>query len=158
MAADRDSSGVTILPPFIYLGGLVVGYLIEWLWPLPIVPAGFALALRVLGVAAVLAGAGLIASAALLFRSLGTELDPHRPTTVIATAGPYAFTRNPMYLGMALILGGLSFVGNALWPLIAVIPVVWWIRTQVIAKEETYLEAKFGAEYLALKTRTRRWL
>jgi len=158
MSADRDSSGVTILPPFIYVGGLVIGYLIQWLWPIPIVPAGLGLTLRVLGVIIVIAGAGLIASAALLFRSLGTEVDPHRPTTVVATDGPYRFTRNPMYLGMGLILGGLAFVGNALWPLLALIPVVWWTQTQVIAREEAYLEAKFGADYLALKARVRRWL
>jgi protein-S-isoprenylcysteine O-methyltransferase Ste14 len=92
------------------------------------------------------------------FRAAGTSPDPHEPTTTIATAGPYRFTRNPMYLGMTLILGGLAFLGNALWPLVAVVPVVWWIQTQVIAKEEAYLEAKFGAEYLALKARVRRWL
>jgi protein-S-isoprenylcysteine O-methyltransferase Ste14 len=158
MAADRDSSGVTILPPFVYLAGLVIGYAIEWFWPLPIAPAGLAIALRLLGVLVIIGGAGLIGSAMSRFRSAGTSPDPHEPTTTIATTGPYKFTRNPMYLGMTLILGGLAFLGNALWPLIAVIPVVWWIHTQVIAKEEAYLEAKFGAEYLALKARVRRWL
>jgi protein-S-isoprenylcysteine O-methyltransferase Ste14 len=63
-----------------------------------------------------------------------------------------------MYLGMALILGGLAFIGNALFPLLALIPVIWWIRTQVIDKEERYLEAKFGAPYLDFKRRVRRWL
>jgi protein-S-isoprenylcysteine O-methyltransferase Ste14 len=63
-----------------------------------------------------------------------------------------------MYLGMALVLAGLAMIGNALWPLLAVIPAVWWIRTQVIAKEERYLEAKFGAPYLDFKKRVRRWI
>jgi protein-S-isoprenylcysteine O-methyltransferase Ste14 len=156
--ADGDTSGVTVLPPLIYLAGLVIGYLVEWLWPVPIAPGGLAVIVRVIGVIAVLAGLWLIFSAATLFRSLGTEVDPHKPASVVAIDGPYRFTRNPMYLGMALVLAGLAFIGNALWPLIAVIPVVWWIQTQVIAKEEAYLERKFGAPYLALKARVRRWL
>jgi protein-S-isoprenylcysteine O-methyltransferase Ste14 len=63
-----------------------------------------------------------------------------------------------MYLGMALLLAGFALIGNALWPLIAVIPVVFVIRTQVIDREERYLEAKFGAQYTDFKARVRRWL
>ena len=63
-----------------------------------------------------------------------------------------------MYLGMALVFAGFALLGNALWPLLTLIPVIWAIQTQVIAKEEAYLEAKFGADYLALKSRVRRWL
>jgi protein-S-isoprenylcysteine O-methyltransferase Ste14 len=63
-----------------------------------------------------------------------------------------------MYLGMACILAGLALIGNALWPLLAVIPAVWWINTQVIAREEPYLERKFGAPYIEYKNRVRRWL
>ena len=63
-----------------------------------------------------------------------------------------------MYLGMALVFAGFALLGNALWPLLALIPVIWAIQKQVIAREEIYLEAKFGADYLALKSRVRRWL
>jgi protein-S-isoprenylcysteine O-methyltransferase Ste14 len=113
---------------------------------------------RVLGVLVVLFGGWLIFSAAGVFQKVGTAVNPHEPSTTLAFDGPYRFTRNPMYLGMGCILGGLALVGNALWPLLALIPVVWWIRTQVIAKEEQYLEARFGSAYTDFKSRVRRWL
>jgi protein-S-isoprenylcysteine O-methyltransferase Ste14 len=63
-----------------------------------------------------------------------------------------------MYLGMALLVGGFALLGNALWPLLALIPVIWFIRTQVIDREERYLEARFGVEYRDFTSRVRRWL
>jgi protein-S-isoprenylcysteine O-methyltransferase Ste14 len=155
---SSDTAGVTILPPFIYLGGLVGGYIIQFLWPLPILPPIFDVAIRMLGVVVFLAGGWLMFTALSSFRTAGTPPDPHEPTKALTFDGPYRFTRNPMYLGMALVLAGLAMIGNALWPLLAVIPAVWWIRTQVIAKEERYLEAKFGAPYLDFKKRVRRWI
>jgi protein-S-isoprenylcysteine O-methyltransferase Ste14 len=62
-----------------------------------------------------------------------------------------------MYLGLALLLAGLALLGDALWPLIAIIPCVWIIQTQVIAREEVYLQGKFGKDYRAFKSRVRRW-
>lgn len=155
---SADTPGVTILPPLVYLAGLVGGYIIQFLWPVSIAPPLFDVAIRVAGIAVVLAGGWLIFTAAGIFRRIGTPMNPHEPSTALTFDGPYRFTRNPMYLGMACILAGLAFIGNALWPLLALIPVVWWIETQVIAREEAYLEAKFGAPYLDYKKRVRRWL
>jgi protein-S-isoprenylcysteine O-methyltransferase Ste14 len=155
---SSQASGVRIFPPAVYIAGLVIGYLIEWLWPVPILPGPFGFVLRILGVAIILAGAGLIASAITRFRSIGTPVNPTEPTTTLAFDGPYRFTRNPMYLGLALLLAGFALVGDTLWPLLAVIPAVWIIQTQVIAREEPYLEAKFGAPYRDFTARVRRWL
>jgi protein-S-isoprenylcysteine O-methyltransferase Ste14 len=80
------------------------------------------------------------------------------PTNALTFEGPYRFTRNPMYVGMALLQGGLALAGNALWPLVALIPVLWIVRTQVIDKEEQYLERRFGQQYRDYKARVRRWL
>jgi protein-S-isoprenylcysteine O-methyltransferase Ste14 len=157
-ARSADSSGVRLFPPGVYIGGLVIGYLIEWLSPIPIVPGPLGLALRVLGIAVLLAGAWLMFAALTRFRSVGTSPNPTQPTTALAFDGPYRFTRNPMYLGMALLLVGFAFIGNALWPLLAVIPAVWIIQTQVIMREEPYLEAKFGSAYRDYKARVRRWV
>ena len=88
----------------------------------------------------------------------GTRVNPFEPSTMLVLDGPYRFTRNPMYLGMALVLGGLALIGNALWPFLALAPVIAIIRTQVIAKEEAYLEAKFVAPYRDFKARVRRWI
>ena len=72
--------------------------------------------------------------------------------------GPYRFTRNPMYLGLVCITAGLALLTNALWPLILLPIVIVIVRRAVIDREEHYLTAKFGEEYLRYKARVRRWL
>jgi protein-S-isoprenylcysteine O-methyltransferase Ste14 len=158
MAPETDSAGVRIFPPAVYLGGLVIGYLLQWLWPVPILPGGGDPVVRVLGAALALAGLAVMLLAVAAFRRAGTSPNPTVATRALTFEGPYRFTRNPMYLGLALLLAGLAGIGNALWPLLAVIPVVAIIRTQVIAREETYLENRFGEEYRAYRGRVRRWL
>jgi protein-S-isoprenylcysteine O-methyltransferase Ste14 len=153
-----DTPGVRFLPPFVYLGGLVAGYVIWWFWPVPIVPGERSLAIRTAGGVAIVLGFWVMLSAVAMFSRIGEDPNPMEPTKALTFEGPYRFTRNPMYLGMSFILGGLALLGNALWPLLALIPVVWIIRTQVIDKEERYLEAKFGSEYAAFKARVRRWI
>src|SRR6185295_18478831 len=81
----------------------------------------------------------MMLAAAGLFRRLGTNVPPSQPTTLIATTGPYRWTRNPMYLGMALIYAGLAIgfdgpIAFALLPLVLIA-----IQTQVIAVQ--YLES-----------------
>jgi protein-S-isoprenylcysteine O-methyltransferase Ste14 len=153
-----DNAGVRVFPPGVFIAGLAIGYAIQWLWPIPILPADMAVAIRILGALLFVVGVCFIALAMGAFRRAGTSVVPIEPTTALTFEGPYTFTRNPMYLGMALILAGLAGVGNALWPLLMVIPAIAIVQTQVIAKEEAYLERKFGAEYLAFKARVRRWI
>ena len=69
-----------------------------------------------------------------------------------------AFTRNPMYLGLVFITAGLALLANALWPLVLLPVVIVIVRRAVIDREERYLTAKFGEEYLQYKARVRRWL
>ncbi len=155
---STDTPGVTILPPFVFLIGLVGGYLIQWALPFPILPPVFDVAIRGAGVIVILVGAWLMFTALAVFQRAGTPASPHETSKALAFDGPYRFTRNPMYLGMALVLAGFAFIGNALWPLLALIPVIWWIQTQVIHREEAYLSAKFGQPYVDFTHRVRRWL
>ncbi|WP_377844027.1 methyltransferase family protein [Bosea sp. UC22_33] len=157
MAAEPDSAGVRFPPPFIYLGALLLGLAAERFVPL----RSFGIDRHwVIGAGAllVIAGAALMLSAAGLFRRLGTNVRPSRPTKLIAKTGPYRWTRNPMYLGMALTHAGLAIgldgpIALALLPLVLIV-----IQTRVIAREERYLEAKFGADYRQYKAEVRRWL
>jgi protein-S-isoprenylcysteine O-methyltransferase Ste14 len=156
--SSSDTSGVKILPPIVFLAGLIVGYAIWWFFAIPVAPAAWSLPVRIAGVVAVALGGWFMFSAAGRFARLGTNVSPFEPTTALATDGPYRYSRNPIYFGMALIQGGLALLGNALWPLLALVPVIWVIRTQVIDREERYLEAKFGGEYRDFKARVRRWI
>jgi protein-S-isoprenylcysteine O-methyltransferase Ste14 len=80
------------------------------------------------------------------------------PTTTIVDAGPYRFTRNPIYLGMIVGLVGLAIAFDSLWLLVAVMPFALVIRYGVVAREEAYLERKFGDVYGPYRSRVRRWL
>jgi protein-S-isoprenylcysteine O-methyltransferase Ste14 len=158
MAQSRDNDGVVMLPPLVFLGGLIVGFAVWWFWPVPIVPSEWSIAVLVVGAIATALGLWAMVWAIVIFRRVDTTPVHWKPTTTLAFDGPYRFTRNPMYVGMALVQGGIALLGNALWPLVALIPVIAIIQTQVIAREEAYLEAKFGAPYREFRTRVRRWL
>ena len=84
-------------------------------------------------------------------------MNPTKPATTVVAHGPFRFTRNPMYVSMAAIyLGGVVML-NSLWPL-ALFPItIWVVRAQIIAREEAYLERKFGAAYLDYKKKVGRW-
>jgi protein-S-isoprenylcysteine O-methyltransferase Ste14 len=94
-----------------------------------------------------------------VFGRAGTSVLPFGDrTTAIVSDGPYRLTRNPMYVGMTLLYIGLAAATGVMWAL-AVLPIVLLvIRYYVIAREETYLAAKFGDAYLEYKARVRRWI
>jgi protein-S-isoprenylcysteine O-methyltransferase Ste14 len=150
-----DSAGVVAPPPLIYLGGLAVGLALEALLPGSSVPA----AVRwVLGGVLLVAGVALLGSFNTAFHRKGTAVEPWKPTTAIVTTGPYRLTRNPAYLGMTLVYIGIALLADALWVLVPLPVVLLIIDRMVIAREERYLERKFGQEYLDYKGRARRWI
>jgi protein-S-isoprenylcysteine O-methyltransferase Ste14 len=151
----RDSAGVVAPPPLIYVAGLAVGFGLEALLPGTSVPAVVQWGL---GGVLLVAGFALLASFNRLFARSGTAVEPWKPTTTIVTSGPYRITRNPAYLGMALVYIGIAVISAALWVLVPLPFVLAVIDRGVIAREERYLERKFGPEYLDYKTRVRRWV
>jgi protein-S-isoprenylcysteine O-methyltransferase Ste14 len=81
-----------------------------------------------------------------------------RPVPRLTTEGPFRYTRNPAYLGLAMIYAGIAILRNALSAILFLPLVVWVIGREVIGREERYLERTFGQEYLAYKARVRRWV
>jgi protein-S-isoprenylcysteine O-methyltransferase Ste14 len=88
----------------------------------------------------------------------GSNVPTSLPTTTIVESGPYRFTRNPIYLGMFLGLIGLAIAFDDLWLLVMLVPFALGIRYGVVAREEAYLERKFGDVYRGYRSRVRRWL
>ena len=129
---------------------------LDWVYPLPFVPASVPTAW--VGAAIFALGFVLAISAIATIRKAGSNVETVKPTTTIITSGPYGFTRNPIYLGMFLGLVGLAVGFNSLWLLATLVPFYLVIRYGVVAREEAYLERKFGAVYLGYKSRVRRWL
>ena len=155
MSAERDAPGVVAPPPLIYAGGLAVGLGLDAALPSASLPR---LLRTSLGWVLVVAGVVLLASFLAAFRRARTPVDPREATTTVVTSGPYRLSRNPAYLGMTLIYAGIAVLGQALWAFLALIVTLVVVDRGVIAREERYLERKFGAEYLRYKARTRRWL
>lgn len=155
MAGQRDTPGLPAPPPFIYLAGLLAGGLVEIFLP----TADPAWWLRVLAAIAGGAGFWVLGGRALAsFAKVGTSPNPFEPASALATDGPYRFTRNPMYVGMAVFYVGLALAIGILWAL-ALFPIVLLtIDRAVIAREERYLEARFGDPYRTYKQQVRRWL
>lgn len=114
--------------------------------------------LRYLGVLFVLAGIGLAVSAARLFRRHGTGVRPFSPSTQLVAEGPYRFTRNPMYLGMTLLLVGVAILSRALSPFFVPPLFMSLITVLFIRHEEQHMRHTFGADYEAFKRKVRRWL
>lgn len=151
----KDLPGVIAPPPLIYLAGLGIGFALEALLPSAALPN---VVQWVVGGLLIVAGVALARSFVTAFRRARTPVAPYRPTTAIVTTGPYAFSRNPAYLGMALAYAGIAVAAEALWLLAVLVPTLIVIDRGVIAAEERYLERKFGEEYLRYKARTRRRL
>jgi len=83
---------------------------------------------------------------------------PTKPSSALVTSGIYRWTRNPMYLGMSLILGGIGLAAGSLWFLIALPIAMIAVTKLAIEREERYLAQLFGQPYLDYKARVRRWL
>lgn len=103
-------------------------------------------------------GLVLIGHSARAFSKAETGIVPFDPATSLVTGGFYRFTRNPMYLGMLLILLGMAFKTGSLGGFLPIPLFVWVINHNFIRGEEEFLEDAFGDHYLAYKSRVRRWL
>ena len=111
------------------------------------------------------AGGGLIAVGIAIMaagiRNLShaaTPVPSNRPVRALVTTGIHGWSRNPIYVGMFLLYAGIGLAARSLWGLILALPLVIILRYGVVAREETYLERRFGDTYRDYKARVRRWL
>lgn len=150
-----DHADIIALPPVVYLAFFALGMGLNYVWPLapltsgPRYPLGFAL---------VAGGVLLIARAMVQFRRAGTHLEPYKPTIALVTDGVFRWSRNPIYVALSLIYVGIGVIANNGWILILLLPLLVVMRYGVIAREERYLERKFGETYRRYKATVHRWL
>lgn len=156
-APERDGARVRFPPPLIYLTALLAGSLLHgFVWPWPV---GLALGPRI-AVAVAAAGSGLALMGAAIghFRRTGQDPKPWLATPELLSTGVYRFTRNPMYVGMALLQAALGIGFANAWIVALVPPVLVAVYLTAVRHEEAYLERRFGASYAAYKRSVRRWL
>lgn len=157
MTQQTDNAGVIAPPPLIYFGFLLAGWAIDHLagTPFPVLPD---MPRKAAAVGLIIAGLVLEMWAGGLFKKAGTNVVPWQASTALVTDGPYRFSRNPMYLGFAITYLGLALGLESGAAVILLIPCLALMSWGVIGREERYLEAKFGEDYRAYKSRVRRWL
>ena len=155
-AEIRDKSNAVVRPPIAWALAFASGLAINLLYPLRWIPATWPNVL--MGGILFATGFALAIWAIVTFRRAGTRVETTKPTLAIVTHGPYGFTRNPIYLGMFLGQTGLAIGFDSMWILATLIPFYLVLRYGVVAREEAYLEHKFGDVYSDYKSRVRRWL
>lgn len=144
-----------IVPPVYLLLTLLSMTALHWLLPIArvIQPPFTYLGIPIVGLALVIGGEAFFG-----FIKAGTPVIPFERSTVLVTSGSFRFTRNPMYLGMVLILLGVAVLFGTVGPLLPIPLFIWVIQSRFIVGEENFLEELFGEQFLAYKRKVRRWL
>src|SRR6266536_1653445 len=155
LPAEEDGPGCPIAPPLLFVVPIVASLVMDWLVPTTFTQG----AIRWnLGAIFFVAGLALNIAGSVTQKRAGTDPIPFTPSTRIVAHGPYRFSRNPMYIGLALWTLGIAFLVDCAWMLLAVPIGLVLIDRLVVTREERYLERKFGEEYLSYKRRVRRWI
>ena len=113
---------------------------------------------RWVGLLPVAAGGVLGAWALKLFHAKGTTYEPFGTPTSLVAAGPYRYTRNPMYLGVLLMLTGIALLSGRLTLLAAPLGFLATMNGVQIPREERLLDREFGESFRLYRQRVRRWL
>ncbi|RMA43263.1 methyltransferase family protein [Rhodophyticola porphyridii] len=147
--------GFTDLPPIWLAGFLFLAWFLAR--ALPLVTA-FGPVFRVAGGVMALAGLALIVWSAIWFARKKTTIEPHHDPQVLIVEGPYTYSRNPIYLGMLMILTGFVLWLGVLSPVLLPVLFVAVLTRRFIEPEEERLIGAFGLEARRYLQRTRRWL
>ena len=152
---DPDTTGIKIIPPVYVVSAIVIGVVLNILFPTPY------LATITTGVVG-----GMLVLISIVFsiwairgqKKAGTTIDVRTPTTYLVTQGAYQFSRNPMYLGSVIFMMGIGLAFSNSWILISVPIVILILTKQIILPEEQYLKNKFGQEFSNYCSKVRRWI
>jgi protein-S-isoprenylcysteine O-methyltransferase Ste14 len=145
-----------VLNPLILLVlTIAVTALLQWLFPMQVIPLALA---RILGILLFLGGIAFGFPALAGMIRARTSPNPNHTPTVLVSDGIYRITRNPMYLGMLISYAGLFIFARSLWWLLFLPLLAWLMTAWVIIPEEKFLAQKFGEEYVQFKTRVHRWI
>jgi Putative protein-S-isoprenylcysteine methyltransferase len=158
--ASGRGPNVRIPPPFLFVAGFLIGWVIDT-WAYHLWPALGPRTTNILDFVGGLitgCGVGLAILGMITFRRASTSIVPVRDASSLVRTGPYAFTRNPMYLGLSVAYVGGSFQIHSVWPIILLPFVIIALQRLVIEREERYLTATFGDAYRDYQREVRRWV
>lgn len=157
-AATRDGAAVRVPPPLVPIVAVVSGIALDRWWPIDPGLAHLAPALDVVGSVLIGGSILLVITCIVILQRSGQDANPWKPTPSIVDHGPFAVSRNPIYLAMVLFCLGFGVQRANLW-ILALTPLTWWILHRfAVVPEEAYLSRKFGRTYDDYRRRVRRWL
>jgi len=145
-------------PPLLFLAALVLGFALDRLLPLPLARPELASIGWTAGGALVAIGVAIMAAGIRNFSRADTPVPSNQAVRVLVTTGIHGWSRNPIYVGMLLVYAGIGVAARSPWVLILVLPLFVILRYGVVAREEAYLERRFGETYRDYKAHVRRWL
>jgi protein-S-isoprenylcysteine O-methyltransferase Ste14 len=158
-ATDTGTARVIARPPLLFLAALLLGFISDYLLPLPFRVSGIGPVHWIIAGPLFLVGLALFAAGIRSFSRARTPVPTNQPTRALVTTGIHGWTRNPIYLGMFLIYGGIGIALRSPSILFLALPLAIAIRYGgVVAREEAYLERRFGDTYRDYKARVRRWV
>ncbi len=155
---DTGIAGVIARPTVLFPAALLIGFVSDRLLPLPFAIPRIDLVHWTIVGSLILIGLALAAAGIRNFSRARTPVPTHKPTRALVTTGIHGWTRNPIYLGMFLVYGGIGMALRSPSILILTLPLAITIRCGVVAREEAYLERRFGDTYRDYKARVRRWV
>jgi protein-S-isoprenylcysteine O-methyltransferase Ste14 len=155
---DAGTAGVIARPPFLFLAALLLGLASDYLLPLPFAVTESHEVHWIIAGSLILVGLALAAAGIRSFSRAETPVPTYEPVRALVTTGVHGWTRNPIYLGMFLVYDGIGIAARSPWTLLLTLPLAITVRYGVVAREEAYLERRFGDAYRAYKSHVRRWL
>jgi protein-S-isoprenylcysteine O-methyltransferase Ste14 len=145
-------------PPLLFAACLVLGFGLDRLLPLPLTPPAGTSVGWVAGGALIAIGIALMAAGIRNFSRADTPVPSNQPVRALVTTGIHGWSRNPIYVGMLLLYAGIGVATRSPWTLLLALPLLVILRYGVVAREERYLERRFGDSYRDYKAHVRRWL
>jgi protein-S-isoprenylcysteine O-methyltransferase Ste14 len=161
---DESGSGVAVViarPILLFPAALLLGFALDHLLRLPFPISRISMVHWISAIIAgslILIGVAVFASGVGGFSRAATPLPTNQPARALVTTGIYRWTRNPIYLAFFLVYVSIGIVVRSPWILILTLPLAITIHYGVVAREEAYLERRFGDAYRNYKARVRRWV
>lgn len=155
---DTETSRPLVRPPLLHLACLVLGLVLDRVLALPLFLPDAGPARWAAGGGLILLGSAIFAAAVRNFSRAATPVPSTRPVRTLVTTGVHGLSRNPIYVGMFLLYAGIGVAARSSWVLVLALPLAVVMRYGVVAREEAYLEWRFGDAYREYKARVRRWL
>ena len=145
-------------PPLLFLAALVLGFSLDRLMPLPLSNPELTSIGWTAGGALIVIGIAIFAAGIRNFSRADTPVPSTQAVRALVTTGIHGWSRNPIYVGMLLVYAGIGMAARSPWILLLALPLFFILRYGVVAREEAYLERRFGETYRDYKAHVRRWL